>query len=62
MKRRILELFLHITLILALFLGTMWVLNQLNPMMNFLDNSFVSAMLMLFCISSVISSVSNIWF
>lgn len=62
MKKRMLELFPHITLILALFLGTMWFLDQLNPMMNFLDNSFVSAMLMLLCISALLSSVSSIWF
>lgn len=62
MKRRILGLFPHITLILALFLGTLWVLDQLNPMMNFLDNTFANAMLMVFCMSALISSVSVIWF
>lgn len=62
MKRRILGLFPHITLILALFQGTLWVLDQLNPMMNFLDNTFANAMLMLFCMSALISSISGIWF
>lgn len=62
MKTRILGLFPHITLILALFLGTLWVLDQLNPMMNFLDNSFANAMLMLLCVSAAISSLSAIWF
>lgn len=62
MKKRILGLFPHITLILALFLGTLWVLDQLNPLMNFLDNGFVNAVQMLFCISVVIASVSGIWY
>lgn len=62
MKKRILGLFPHITLILALFMGTLWVLDQLNPLMNFLDNGFVSAVQMLFCISVVIASVSGIWY
>lgn len=62
MKKRILGFFPHITLILALFMGTLWVLDQLNPLMNFLDNGFVSAVQMLFCISVVIASVSGIWY
>lgn len=61
MKKWYINLWPHLTFILALFMGTLWVLDQLNPMMNFLNNSVADAALFLFCISSLITSAITIW-
>lgn len=51
----------HLTFILALFIATLWVLDQLNPMMNFLNNRIADSALFVFCISSLITSAISIW-
>lgn len=61
MKKWHLNLWPHLTIILSLFLGTLWVLNQLNPMMDFLNNGISTAALMVFILSSLITSVSFLW-
>lgn len=61
MKKWHLNLWPHLTIILSLFLGTLWVLNQLNPMMDFLNNGISIAALMVFILSSLITSVSFLW-
>lgn len=61
MKKWYLNLWPHLTIILSLFLGTLWVLNQLNPMMNFLNNQISNAVLMVFILSSLITSASFLW-
>ncbi|MFT4004949.1 MAG: hypothetical protein QM683_04640 [Lacrimispora sp.] len=61
MKKWYLNLWPHLTIILSLFLGTLWVLNQLNPMMNFLDNGLSNAALMALILSSLITSASFLW-
>jgi hypothetical protein len=45
----------HMTIILGLYIGTMWVLDQFNPLMDFLDNSSTMAILFLFCILAVVN-------
>lgn len=61
MKRWHTFLWPHLTLILALFMGTLWVLDQLNPRMNFLNNDITDVIFILFCISSLITSASFLW-
>ena len=51
----------HLTFILALFIATLWVLDQLNPLMNFLNNRIADSALFVFCISSLITSAISIW-
>ncbi|MEY8352343.1 hypothetical protein AALB39_03205 [Lachnospiraceae bacterium 54-53] len=58
MKHWYLNLWTHLTIILSLFMGTLWVLDQLNPMMNFLNNNITDGLFMLFCISALITSAS----
>lgn len=51
----------HLTFILSLFMGTLWVLDQLNPMMNFLSNDIADGALMIFIISAFITAALSIW-
>jgi hypothetical protein len=61
MNKWYVNLWAHLTFILALFIATLWVLDQLNPMMNFLNNRIADSALFLFCISSLITSAISIW-
>lgn len=61
MNKWYVNLWPHLTFILALFIATLWVLDQLNPMMNFLNNRTADSVLFLFCISSLITSAISIW-
>lgn len=61
MNKWYVNLWPHLTFILALFIATLWVLDQLNPMMNFLNNQIADSALFLFCISSLITSAISIW-
>lgn len=61
MKNRLLNMLPHLTIILSLFIGTLWVLNQLNPLMGFLDNQISDIFLILLCISSLITSAITVW-
>lgn len=45
----------HITIIMALYIGTMWVLNLFNPLMDFMGNSSTMAIIFLFCIVSIVN-------
>ncbi len=61
MKKWYVNLWSHLTFILSLFIATLWVLNQLNPMMNFLNNWIADSAIFLLCISSLITSAISIW-
>lgn len=61
MKNWYLNLWPHLTFILSLFMGTLWVLDQLNPMMNFLGNDIADGALMIFVISSFVTAILSIW-
>lgn len=50
----------HLMIIGSLFLGTLWVLDQLNPMMGFLSNSTVNVVLFVFCILALVSGIQDI--
>ena len=47
----------HLTVILALMFLTFLVLDQFNPMMNFIDNDNSRILLALLCVSGVAQSV-----
>ncbi len=45
--------FSHLTVILSLMFAVFLVLDQFNPMMNFVDNGISRALLALLCLSGV---------
>jgi len=50
-------LFSHLTLILALTFLTFLVLDQFNPLMNFIDNNISRGLLALLCLSGAAQSL-----
>ncbi len=50
-------LFSHLTVILSLMLAVFLVLDQFNPMMNFIDNGISRWLLAGLCLSGIIQSV-----
>lgn len=51
------ELFSHLTVILALMFLTFLVLDQFNPLMNFIDNDISRWLLALLCASGMGQSI-----
>lgn len=47
----------HITLILAVMFITFLILDQFNPMMNFVSNEFSMKLLWIWCILTVVQSI-----
>lgn len=53
----------HIVIVLAAMFITFWILDQLNPVMNFINNSISNALLLLFSIVSLVNAIfSIVWF
>ena len=50
-------LFSHLTVILGMVFLVFLVLDQFNPMMNFIDNDVSRRMLAVFCLSGIIGSI-----
>lgn len=61
MQNKLLRFIPHGCIILSLFLGTLWVLDQLNPMMNFLENSTAKATVILLCLLALGQGVLALW-
>ena len=49
----------HLTMILALMLMTFLVLDQFNPLMNFIDNGISRWLLAALCVCGVLQSVGS---
>ncbi|MBR6187021.1 MAG: hypothetical protein IKQ41_12285 [Clostridia bacterium] len=54
---KIRKLLSHLTLILALMFLTFLVLDQFNPLMNFVDNDISRVLLALLCLSGALQSI-----
>ena len=52
-------LFSHLTVILGMMFLVFLVLDQFNPMMNFIDNSVSRWMLAGLCFSGIVSGISS---
>jgi hypothetical protein len=55
--KRFIRIIPHITIILSLMFLTFWILDQYNPMMNFLNSNLSKLLLLIFCISSFITAI-----
>ena len=54
---KILRLMTHLTVILSLMFTVFLILDQFNPMMNFIDNSISRWLLGAFCLSGIGRSI-----
>ncbi|MDO5519917.1 MAG: hypothetical protein Q4G58_05445 [bacterium] len=61
MIRKIIRVIPHLTIVLSCMFLIFWYLDQLNPTMNFVNCSISNKLLVLFCILSVLTSVSLVW-
>lgn len=53
----------HIVIVLAAMFITFWILDQLNPVMNFINNSISNALLLLFSILSLVNGIlAIVWY
>lgn len=53
----------HIVIVLAAMFITFWILDQLNPIMNFINNSISNVLLLLFSIASLGNAIFSIaWY
>lgn len=53
----------HIVIVLAAMFITFWILDQLNPIMNFINNSISNVWLLLFSIASLVNAIFSIaWY
>ena len=50
-------IFSHVTVILALMFLVFLILDQFNPMMNFVDNNISRVLLSLLCVTGIANSV-----
>jgi hypothetical protein len=55
--KRIIRMVPHITIILTLMFITLWILDMINPMMNFLNSDKSKILLMILFISSLLTSM-----
>ena len=54
---KLLRLMSHLTVILSLMFAVFLILDQFNPLMNFIDNPISRWLLAAFCLSAVTQSV-----
>ena len=54
---KVTEIFSHLTVILGMMFLVFLVLDQFNPMMNFVDNAISHWLLALLCVSGIILAV-----
>ena len=57
MMRKLYALTGHLTVILSLMLIVFLVLDQFNPMMNFIDNNYSRSLLGLLCLSGLTQTI-----
>lgn len=55
--KKIIRILPHINIILAVLFITLWVLDKLNPIMNFINNSISNILLIIFFIISMANSI-----
>jgi hypothetical protein len=55
--KRLIRILPHITIILSAMFITLWILDKYNPLMNFLDSDMSNILLLIFCISAMITAI-----
>jgi preprotein translocase subunit SecG len=57
--KRLSKILPHITIILA---GIFWILDILNPTMNFINRKISNKLLLAFCISAIITAILAVYY
>lgn len=52
----------HMTIILAGMFIVFWILDILNPTMNFINRKASNKLLLLFCILSIVTAIMNVYY
>ena len=52
----------HITIILAGMFIVFWILDVLNPTMNFINRKISNKLLLIFCILAIVTSIMNVYY
>lgn len=60
--KRINRILPHITIILAGMFIVFWILDILNPVMNFINRKASNKLLLVFCILAIITSIMNVYY
>jgi hypothetical protein len=55
--KRLIRVLPHFTIILSAMFITLWILDKYNPLMNFLDSDMSNILLLIFCISSMVTAI-----
>lgn len=58
---KLIKILPHFTIALSVMFITFWVLDILNPIMNFIDNSISNKLLLIFCIFSFSTSIITVY-
>lgn len=58
--KHIIRILPHITIILSAMFITFWILDKYNPMMNFITSDLSNVLLLVFCISSLITAILTV--
>lgn len=61
-KIKIIAVIPHITIVLACMFLIFCFLDILNPVMNFVNCKISNKLLVIFCISSIITSIISVWY
>lgn len=59
--KRIIRILPHLTIILAGMFITFWILDILNPVMNFINRKISNKLLLIFCILAIITAIMEIY-
>lgn len=59
--KRLIRILPHISIILALMFLTFWILDRYNPQMNFINSDLSKTLLLVFCLSTMITSVIAVY-
>lgn len=58
--KRMIRVLPHITIILSLMFIVFWILDQYNPLMNFVNSRISNILLLVFCILSLLTSIVTV--
>ncbi|HEX3078259.1 MAG TPA: hypothetical protein VHQ24_15480 [Lachnospiraceae bacterium] len=58
--KRVIRILPHSLIILSAMFITFWILDIMNPAMNFINNGISNKLLLLFCILSIINSILTV--
>lgn len=59
--KRIIRILPHVTIILSLMFIVFWILDLYNPQMNFINSDLSKTLLLILCISSLVTAILTVY-